>query len=1176
MKRVFLVLLLMLSFALVACDDIAESDAVISGIDNIEIAQGDTFDKLAGVSAVDDDDSDLTDQIVTSGFVDTNREGDYTITYSVIGSSGKSVTQVRIVTVIGNAKIKGIEDLATSIEKNGNFQPLLGVSAIDHDETDLTDQITISGDIVNEDLTIDTSATGTFIITYSVTGSNGNVITDELSLTIFEESDVSISFKYLDDDSEDTVTILMGETITLLDYAEAKDYDLASVDNLAVSFDEALNELVVDGKFTPIEGGTFVFTFLATGKNGVEVQKDLTVEVSVTGLMIDGTFVAVSQENVNNDTKPTGVVNIYTELKGMGEYGVTVIVDQYGQVIMVRSAYGAQFDMNNPIKQGDPSEIKGLPNFLAYDLYTNALWTDWTRGGADEFDGILGPQGTEGGIPEGGFAIFFPNGATRPIGLEIAREFAIKVSVIDLDIPNFNNELTEEVPSFSGIEDVTLNVDDAFDPLDGVSALDRDGNDLTVSVVFNNVDVTKGALINVPRVVNTQEGRDAYAQGWYAVVYSVTDENLGHTFYATRRVSINSQINDANINGADDILVYKDSSFDPLNGVTILDDDFTDLSDTLVVTGSVDLTIAGDYQLTYKVTGRSGVEVEVIRTITVIEADATFNAFEDGVTYKNMTFDPLEGIVAKDFDDTDISDQITYTTDLVNDVEGTYTITYSIIGTNGVSVSVDREVIVYPALVDAVIDGLSELNLPLNTELDLMEGVSATDFDGSDLTSEIVIVGSVDTSVATTYNIEYQVTGFNGNLVSQNRTIVIIESARILFDESYIDSVEVNSSFDPLLNVTAFDSDDSDLTSSITVDGNVDVNTIGTYDITYKVTGANGNEVEVIVTITVRNYPNAIINVEESYSIYVGGSIDLSALATATDYDLSEVTLTMTLPVETQTYMTGDIFSSEFSGTYDVFFQATGISGEETEVLVTIVVEKTGIVIDGTFVEVTANNIDNDSKTKEVVNIYTEFKGKGEYGVTVIVDKYGQIINVRDAYGEEIDVNNPIKQGDPANIKGIANYGSGDYADWVAGGKDSFDGLLGAQGTPGGIPEGGFGIYFGNDSAKIIRTLGLNLTREFGILVTVKGLEIPNFDNDLYLENPVFSGTEDVIITVGDSFDPLVGVSAVDNAENPLTVSVAFDNVDANSQGWYAVVYSVTDSNLGHTFSVTRRVTVVS
>ena len=59
----------------------------------------DAFDPKAGAAASDEEDGDLTDKITVEGSVDTSKEGEYTLVYSVTNSRGKTATFTRTVTV---------------------------------------------------------------------------------------------------------------------------------------------------------------------------------------------------------------------------------------------------------------------------------------------------------------------------------------------------------------------------------------------------------------------------------------------------------------------------------------------------------------------------------------------------------------------------------------------------------------------------------------------------------------------------------------------------------------------------------------------------------------------------------------------------------------------------------------------------------------------------------------------------------------------------------------------------------------------------------------------------------------------------------------------------------------------------------------------------------------------
>lgn len=72
---------------------------VISGAGNITIKVGDIFNPLTGVTAMDEEDGNLTSAITVSGTVDTSREGTYTLIYSVTDSKNATTTISRIITV---------------------------------------------------------------------------------------------------------------------------------------------------------------------------------------------------------------------------------------------------------------------------------------------------------------------------------------------------------------------------------------------------------------------------------------------------------------------------------------------------------------------------------------------------------------------------------------------------------------------------------------------------------------------------------------------------------------------------------------------------------------------------------------------------------------------------------------------------------------------------------------------------------------------------------------------------------------------------------------------------------------------------------------------------------------------------------------------------------------------
>lgn len=73
---------------------------VIAGVADTQVTVGNPFDPMAGVTATDEVDGDLTDDINVTGTVDVDTVGSYTLTYTVTNSGNKTTTEERVVEVI--------------------------------------------------------------------------------------------------------------------------------------------------------------------------------------------------------------------------------------------------------------------------------------------------------------------------------------------------------------------------------------------------------------------------------------------------------------------------------------------------------------------------------------------------------------------------------------------------------------------------------------------------------------------------------------------------------------------------------------------------------------------------------------------------------------------------------------------------------------------------------------------------------------------------------------------------------------------------------------------------------------------------------------------------------------------------------------------------------------------
>lgn len=124
-------------------------------------------------------------------------------------------------------------------------------------------------------------------------------------------------------------------------------------------------------------------------------------------------------------------------------------------------------------------------------------------------------------------------------------------------------------------------------------------------------------------------------------------------------------------------------------------------------------------------------------------------------------------------------------------------------------------------------------------------GYTASDAENGDITNNVVVGGdTVDTNTIGVYTITYDVTDSDGNDAPQvTRTVTVVDQTApiITLNGQETLSITVNSTYNDA-GATAVDNQDGDLSGSISIGGDtVDINTEGTYVITYDVQDSAGN-----------------------------------------------------------------------------------------------------------------------------------------------------------------------------------------------------------------------------------------------------------------------------------------------------------------------------------------------
>ena len=219
-------------------------------------------------------------------------------------------------------------------------------------------------------------------------------------------------------------------------------------------------------------------------------------------------------------------------------------------------------------------------------------------------------------------------------------------------------------------------------------------------------------------------------------------------------------------------------------------------------------------------------------TATVENNFPTISAV-DKTIYEGETFDEKLDVTANDVEDGDITKNIEVVENTVNTkVPGTYKVSYKVKDT------ADNETLKTITITvkenKAPVIDVENQKVVIYKELNI--NITATDEEDGDLTKEIKeIENTVDLNKIGTYKIIYQVTDKYGKTTTKEITVEVIDRTNPVINAEDI-GISLNNEFDELKGVSAFDSDNTDITKDIKViENTVNTKVAGTYKVTYQV-----------------------------------------------------------------------------------------------------------------------------------------------------------------------------------------------------------------------------------------------------------------------------------------------------------------------------------------------------
>lgn len=417
----------------------------------------------------------------------------------------------------------------------------------------------------------------------------------------------------------------------------------------------------------------------------------------------------------------------------------------------------------------------------------------------------------------------------------------------------------------------------------------------------------------------------------------------------------------------------------------------------------------------------------------------------------------------------------------------------------------------------------------LGKAFDPLEGVTAIDNKDGDITGKIKVEGTVDINKVGQYTLTYTVSDTAGNETKIVRTITVLDEDKTAPELNVPAATELytGDEFDPMDGITATDERDGDITKSVTVEGSADTQTPGTYELTYRVSDAAGNETVKKRIVTVKESTTeetTLITTQDTIWRYLDNNTDPAE------------------NLESRTAWTEESFDDSVWSTAKGSFgakkgQIADLGGGCTpNTLLTQYIEGTKDDIPTYFFRTTFDLED----AEKVVGM----TGSLMYDDAAIV--YINGVKAASYYEPEGGFESNMSYG--GSNKSSPLNGTFQLEDWSM--------------LKDGVNTIAVEIHNGRiDSSDVyFDFLDLTVTTEKEIADTI---------------SPVISFPEKTEIYVGDVFDPMAGVSASDNADGDVTADIQVQGkVDVSSPGTTELVYTVTDK-AGNKGEAVRKITVM-
>ena len=281
-------------------DDTVPPVITVNGDNPATVELGSTYTD-AGASAFDAFHGDTP--VTSSGSVDTNTVGSYTITYSATDKNGNTATATRTVNVVDTTApvITITGDNPATVELGGSYTDA-GATA-----TDASGPITVTSTG-----TVDTDTVGAYTITYTASDPSGNTATDTRTVNVTDTTApvFTSAATFIIDENETEVGTVTATDITAVTFTVSGDLLQITSDGVlsfivAPDYESQQDDMMTFNGYNT--GATYDVnaTVTATDANSNAATQDITVKVRDVGGIDDNPATGTGTDT-NTDTSTEG------------------------------------------------------------------------------------------------------------------------------------------------------------------------------------------------------------------------------------------------------------------------------------------------------------------------------------------------------------------------------------------------------------------------------------------------------------------------------------------------------------------------------------------------------------------------------------------------------------------------------------------------------------------------------------------------------------------------------------------------------------------------------------------------------------------------------------------------------------------------------------------------------